>query len=203
MFGEEDARVKSEHNTEIEPLSFTEEPMEEEVIEDEAFLDLLKTAAVPELHPLNNTSDSETESYAPEHIPLSFISEEEIAKPEVERFRKMYLSQKWSTLLKTYLESAMEYRLYVRKAVQDASDHAQRHSGLEKDLLAILVVRQRSADRPEHRHYDRNDRDSDGIIGCRLVAGDLPGRFPDRKRLEKDRNERAGQHRESGITHVI
>lgn len=120
MFGEEDAQVKSEHDTEIEPLSFTEEPMEEEVIEDEAFLNLLKTAAVPELHPLNNTSDSETESYAPEHIPLSFISEEEIAKPEVERFRKMYLSQKWSTLLKTYLESAMEYRLYVRKAVQDA-----------------------------------------------------------------------------------
>lgn len=120
MFGEEDAQVKPEHDTEIEPLSFTEEPMEEEVIEDEAFLDLLKTAAVPELHPINNTSDSETESNAPEHIPLSFISEEEIAKPEVERFRKMYLSQKWSTLLKTYLESAMEYRLYVRKAVQDA-----------------------------------------------------------------------------------
>ena len=94
-------------------LSFTEEPMEEEVVEDEAFLELLKTAAIPELHSL----DPEAQ---PEHISLSFISDEEIAKPEVEAFRKLYLSPKWSALLHSYLESAMEYRLYVRMAVQNA-----------------------------------------------------------------------------------
>ena len=44
---------------------------------------------------------------------------EEFEKPQVERFRKLYLSPKWSALLRGYLESAMEYRLYVRKAVQD------------------------------------------------------------------------------------
>ena len=95
-------------------LSFTEEPMEEEVVEDEAFLELLKTALVPELHPLDRENGA-----PPKHISISFISDEEIAKPQVEAFRKQYLSPKWSALLRGYLESAMEYRLYVRKAVAD------------------------------------------------------------------------------------
>ena len=99
---------------EEESLSFTEEPMEEEVVEDEAFLELLKTALIPELHPLDKENGA-----PPEHIAISFISDEEIAKPQVEAFRKMYLSPKWSALLRGYLESAMEYRLYVRKAVSD------------------------------------------------------------------------------------
>ena len=114
LFGETDPLVKPEDD--IGLISFTEEPMEEEVVEDEAFLELLKTALVPELHSL----DTPPEAEKPVHTPLSFISEEEIAKPEVEAFRKLYLSPKWSALLKAYLESAMEYRLYVRKAVQDA-----------------------------------------------------------------------------------
>lgn len=97
-----------------ESLSFTEEPMEEEVVEDESFLELLKTALIPELHPLDKENGA-----PPEHIAISFISDEEIAKPQVEAFRKMYLSPKWSALLRGYLESAMEYRLYVRKAVSD------------------------------------------------------------------------------------
>ena len=102
---------------ETDELSFTEEPMEEEVIEDQAFLELLKTAVAPELHSLGTTQQEESK---PVHTPLSFISEEELAKEEVEKFRKLYLSPKWSTLLKAYLESAMEYRLYVRRAIQDA-----------------------------------------------------------------------------------
>ena len=102
---------------ETDELSFTEEPMEEEVVEDQAFLELLKTAIVPELHSLDTPQQEETKIV---HTPLSFVSEEELAKEEVEKFRKLYLSPKWSTLLKAYLESAMEYRLYVRKAIQDA-----------------------------------------------------------------------------------
>lgn len=54
-----------------------------------------------------------------EHTSLPFVSEEDLARPEVEKFRQMYLTEKWSKLLHDYLESAMEYRLYVRKAVQD------------------------------------------------------------------------------------
>ena len=114
---ETDTVIKSEDANDSESLSFTEEPMEEEVVEDQAFLDLLKTAIAPELHSLDTPQEEETK---PVHTPLAFVSEEELAKEEVEKFRKLYLSPKWSTLLKAYLESAMEYRLYVRKAIQDA-----------------------------------------------------------------------------------
>ena len=108
--------TENTENTELpEALTFTDEPLEEEVVEDEAFLELLKTALIPELHPLDEANGA-----APAHISLSFVSDEEISKPQVEAFRKMYLSPKWSALLRGYLESAMEYRLYVRKAVQDA-----------------------------------------------------------------------------------
>ena len=139
LFGEMDPRVKPEDDSLIktgddtksastvssttadsQDFSFTEEPMEEEVVEDQAFLDLLKTALLPELHSLDTNISAEIAENKPLHTPLSFISEEEINRPEVESFRKLYLSQKWSALLKAYLESAMEYRLYVRKAVQDA-----------------------------------------------------------------------------------
>lgn len=62
---------------------------------------------------------AETEDDSPKHIPLDIVSEEIIARPEVEQFRQTYLAPKWTALLYRYLESAMEYRLYVRKALQD------------------------------------------------------------------------------------
>ena len=105
----------TESSDTAEQLSFTDEPMEEEVAPDDALIDLLKTAVIPEIHPLDTIEET-----PPSHIAISFVSDEALAKPQVEAFRKMYLSPKWSALLRTYLESAMEYRLYVRKAVQDA-----------------------------------------------------------------------------------
>lgn len=53
----------------------------------------------------------------PEYIPLDLPGAE---RDEVEVFRKQYLQPKWSKLLYSYLENALEYRLYVRKALQDA-----------------------------------------------------------------------------------
>ena len=50
---------------------------------------------------------------------ISLAPEEILQRPEVEKFRKQYLSPKWAAALRSYLENAMEYRLYVRKAVQD------------------------------------------------------------------------------------
>ena len=129
VFAEADLRVKPcdvceansvKDDSLAEELSFTEEPLElseEEVVEDEAFLELLKTAVLPELHSLDSQEEEDT---TPPHISISFVSDEELEKPQVEAFRKQYLSPKWSALLRGYLESAMEYRLYVRKAVQDA-----------------------------------------------------------------------------------
>ena len=91
-----------------EELLFTDEEAE--------MPELYQTAALPEIEILDTAEESENLT---EHISISFVSDEELQKPQVEAFRKMYLSEKWSALLRYYLESAMEYRLYVRKAVQD------------------------------------------------------------------------------------
>ena len=40
-------------------------------------------------------------------------------RKEVEKFRQQYLSPRWQNLLRNDLEAAMEYRLYVRKALQE------------------------------------------------------------------------------------
>ena len=50
---------------------------------------------------------------------ISFITDEMLERPEVEKFRKQYLNEKWLKHLYNILENAMEYRLYVRKTVQD------------------------------------------------------------------------------------
>ena len=92
VFAEADLRVKSEDDSLAEELSFTEEPLElseEEVVEDEAFLELLKTAVLPELHSLDRQEEEDT---TPPHISISFVSDEELEKPQVEAFRKQYLS---------------------------------------------------------------------------------------------------------------
>ena len=92
----------------------TEEVAPEIVEEDPDFIILLQTSLPPEITPLDTAEDA-----AKGHKSISFVSDEELEKPQVEAFRKMYLSPKWSALLRAYLESAMEYRLYVRKAVAD------------------------------------------------------------------------------------
>ena len=67
----------------------------------------------------SETSDkkaSSTTPPAPEYIELPY---EGMNRPEVEKFRQMYLSEKWASLLNTYLEQALAYRLYVRKSIND------------------------------------------------------------------------------------
>lgn len=112
LFAEETS-TPSEVSETFADAEFIED--EEPVEEDEYFIELLKTSLLPEFHSM----EADEAAAKLTHTPLSFISEEEIAKPQVEVFRKMYLSPKWSALLRGYLESAMEYRLYVRKAVSD------------------------------------------------------------------------------------
>ena len=50
---------------------------------------------------------------------ISLVNQEILERADVEKFRKQYLSPKWAAALRSYLENAMEYRLYVRKAVMD------------------------------------------------------------------------------------
>ena len=109
---EDDIPVAEPESTVVAPESTVVEPVET-TADDDAFTTLLQTAVAPEITPLD------TAETTPVHKSISFISDEELQKPQVEAFRKMYLTEKWSALLRAYLESAMEYRLYVRKAVQD------------------------------------------------------------------------------------
>ena len=67
--GTGDATENTENAETPEALTFTDEPLEEEVVEDEAFLELLKTALIPELHPLDEANGA-----VPAHISLSFVS---------------------------------------------------------------------------------------------------------------------------------
>ena len=90
-----------------------------------------------------------------------------------------------------------------REAVQDAACNAERHGGLEKDLLAVLVVGESSANRSEDRHDDGYHRDRDRIISSCLVACDLSRCVADRESLEIDRDQGTGQHREGRISHII
>ena len=101
VFSQEEI-VVSTSSTTTEEISTTTDTEEDSVTTDEELI---------------TTEESST---APTHITFSFVTEEILAKPEVEKFRQMYLSPKWSALLYNYLETAMEYRLYVRKAVLDA-----------------------------------------------------------------------------------
>ena len=104
-----------------EDFSFTEEEIINDDIsaEELALLELLKAVVRPEIEPLDTEAKITPHETQLKHNSFDFITDEEFEKPQVERFRKLYLSPKWSALLRGYLESAMEYRLYVRKAVAD------------------------------------------------------------------------------------
>jgi len=98
------------------------------------------------------TEKTETQDESEENKPvrksLGIVPEEILDRPEIEKFRKQYLSEKWSKLLYAYLESAMEYRLYVRKAI------------MEKDMPEVLeylpVV---------ESNYKTNAKSRSGAIG--------------------------------------
>lgn len=88
----------------------------EEAVEAEEILELPDLTDIEE-----NNEEQLEESQEPEftRTPISFVSNEDLDRPEVDKYRKMYLTEKWASLLKSYLESAMEYRLFVRKSIQD------------------------------------------------------------------------------------
>lgn len=82
------------------------------------------------------------------HVSVPLIPDEILERPEVDKFRKQYLTEKWSVLLNTYLEQGMEYRLYVRKALQNAQ---------MPELLEYLPV--------VESNYKTNAKSKSGAIG--------------------------------------
>ena len=110
----EPAEQKSQDNNDKDP-----EPEKETKTETE---DLTKTDVEADAE---TDAETETDIEAGEEentkkkIPISVASEEILARPDVEKYRERYLSKYWYQQLYSDLEEGMEYRLYVRKAVQD------------------------------------------------------------------------------------
>ena len=114
---------KKSQQVELEDLltetNLDEETLKQELIEEAELNDDRKNNV--NLSENENISDNEESSSQKiiQKIPISFVTEEMLARPEVEKFRRQYLNEKWLKHLYNVLESAMEYRLFVRKSVQD------------------------------------------------------------------------------------
>ena len=114
---------KKSQQVELEDLltetNLDEETLKQELIEEVELNDDRKNNV--NLSENENISENEESSSQKiiQKIPLSFVTEEMLARPEVEKFRRQYLNEKWLKHLYNVLESAMEYRLFVRKSVQD------------------------------------------------------------------------------------
>lgn len=114
---------KESQQVELEDLvtetNLDEETLKQELIEEAELNDDRKNNV--NLSGNENISENEESGSQKiiQKIPLSFVTEEMLARPEVEKFRRQYLNEKWLKHLYNVLESAMEYRLFVRKSVQD------------------------------------------------------------------------------------
>ena len=114
---------KKSQQVELEDLltetNLDEETLKQELIEEVELNDDRKNNV--NLSENENISENEEKSSQKiiQKISLSFVTEEMLARPEVEKFRRQYLNEKWLKHLYNVLESAMEYRLFVRKSVQD------------------------------------------------------------------------------------
>ncbi|MCR4743224.1 MAG: transglycosylase SLT domain-containing protein [Treponema sp.] len=106
--------------TKVSEESFADEsiPIEEAIIKEAEFYQAEEEKKELKSENLDN-SNGESSQEIQEKVQYIELPYPGMDRPEVEKFRKQYLSPKWSALLHTYLERAMEYRLYVRKAIQD------------------------------------------------------------------------------------
>lgn len=110
----------SEDSPELEPVTMEEIPSLESFAADTLEQAATETSETEAENPQDDESFEENnEEEKPVRISLGIVPDEILDRPEVEKFRKQYLTEKWSKLLYSYLESAMEYRLYVRKAIQE------------------------------------------------------------------------------------
>lgn len=93
----------------------TEEPVSEDItppVLPEIVSEALPAPAEEALLELEATTPAVTEK-------IQLIAIPDSDRKEVEKFRQQYLSPRWQNLLRNDLENAMEYRLYVRKALQE------------------------------------------------------------------------------------
>ena len=92
-----------------------------------------------------DTPDDTADIPALEKKPLTLPMPE---RAEIERFRKQYLDPKWTLVLYNALENAIDYRLYVRKALES--------EGLPPELEYLPVV---------ESNYKTNAKSRSGALG--------------------------------------
>ena len=111
----EELEELNEENQLAEETDEKKQPAEEPVLETEAPPPLQEESETEDLEPENESESLEKKE--PSLYPLIDAYKD---RPEVKAWRKYYLSnEKRVKLLHDILENAMEYRLYVRKTVQD------------------------------------------------------------------------------------
>ena len=115
---EEGNLINSEIKTEEETVSDDTESLHAEKIEHSEIMLEPSSECNEDGNNEEQEENEENIEQTIQKIPLSIASEEILSRPDVEKFRQQYLSPKWSALLYSYLESAMEYRLYVRQQIQ-------------------------------------------------------------------------------------
>ncbi|MBP5602265.1 MAG: transglycosylase SLT domain-containing protein [Treponema sp.] len=109
-------------------------------------------SAVPE--PVEGLEEIEGIESQPEaHPPTQELQKNPLTLPlaerdEIERFRKQYLDPKWTQVLYNALENAIDYRLYVRKALEEA--------GLPPELEYLPIV---------ESNYKTNAKSKSGALG--------------------------------------
>ena len=124
---------------EIGVPELVEGPLKEEIAEDDP------STCSGTADSTSETAEDTDNTPALEKMPLSLPLPE---RAEIERFRKQYLDPKWTKVLYDALENAIDYRLYVRKALETA--------GLPPELEYLPVV---------ESNYKTNAKSRSGALG--------------------------------------
>lgn len=94
-------------------------PLEElSFIEDDIFTDEVDTQKIDVQNIANDETDLSTENIKNEkkRLNVDFWVDD---RSDIQKFSQTYLSSKWNSLLKKDLDTAINYRLYVRKKIQE------------------------------------------------------------------------------------
>jgi len=134
---------EAENSSEGEAVPETEAVPLEEAVFVERYIDYTVPEAIKQLFdenlltkeetviPLEETESEETEETITE-LPNSILNETNRNHPLVVKYREQYSSEKWLKWLRQVLEDSMEYRLYVRKVIEEM--------GLPPELEYLPVV---------------------------------------------------------------
>ena len=133
------------------PQESVEESVDESIIFDsitEELPEYIEEDLLPEQEETQGLEEGAPEETAVPRMPLTLPMPENEEETQIERFRKQYLEPKWTQVLYNALESAIDYRLYVRNAL------AQTELPPELEYLPIV-----------ESNYKTNAKSKSGALG--------------------------------------